>query len=82
MQKIMTGFEKHQTRGTSNLTTHTKYSDCKFAILKAHEIYSDFGFGGPESIPTQLENKINFTILNLGGFLDRALFLSQCSSIT
>lgn len=51
LRRKMTGFERLQTRGTSNLTIHTKYSDCN---NKAHEICSDFGIGGIEKI---LQNK-------------------------
>jgi hypothetical protein len=52
----MTGFGKLQTRGTSNLTIQTKYSDCNTLVL-------DF-VGEKYSEP--IRNKINFTILNLG----------------
>ena len=61
----MTGFQRLQTRGTSNLTICTKNSDCNNQRLMK---YAVLGIGGTEkNTLDQEENKITFTILNPGG---------------
>ena len=61
----MTGFQRLQTRGTSNLTIRTKNSDCNNQRLMK---YAVFGIGGTEkNTLDQEENKITFTVLNSGG---------------
>lgn len=61
----MTGFQRLQTRGTSNLTIRTRNSDCNNQRLTK---YAVFGNGGTEqNTRDEEENKITFTILNSGG---------------